>query len=294
MKVSVVGATGLIGRRVTRALADRGDEVVAVSRSGREVPGARPVAWDARDPFPAAAREGVDAVVNLAGEPLLGRWTEAKKRAIRASRTSTTRRIAEAVGEGGPGTLVSGSAVGFYGDRGDEVLDEGSTRGTGFLADVAAEWEGAALEAGARGARVVLIRTGIVLAPDGGALPKMVTPTKLGAGGPLGSGDQWWPWIHVDDEVGIILWALDTPAVTGPVNATAPNPVRQRQFATALARVLGRPACLPTPAFAVRLGLGEAASIVLEGQRALPQAAANGGYRFAHPDVQEALRAALD
>ena len=183
--------------------------------------------------------------------------------------------------------------MGFYGDRGDEVLDEGSSRGTGFLADVAAEWEGAALEAGARGARVVLIRTGIVLAPDGGALPKMVTPAKLGAAGPLGSGDQWWSWIHADDEVGVILWALDTPSVTGPVNATAPNPVRQRQFATALGRVLGRPALLPAPAFAVRLALGEAAAVVLESQRALPQAAANGGYRFAHTDVQEALHAAL-
>lgn len=294
MKITVVGATGLIGRHVTRALADRGDEVVTVSRSGAEVTGGRPLAWAAPDLLPAAALDGVDAIVNLAGEPLLGRWNEAKKRTMRESRIATTRRIAEAVGEGGPGTLVSGSAVGFYGDRGDEVLDEGSTRGSGFLADLAAEWEGAALEAGARGARVALIRTGIVLAADGGALPKMVTPTRLGAGGPLGSGDQWWAWIHIEDEVGVILWALDTPAVSGPVNATAPNPVRQRQFARALARVLDRPAVLPAPAFAVRLALGEAASVVLESQRALPQAAANGGYRFAHTDVREALRAALE
>jgi len=294
MRVAVVGATGLIGRRLTRALADRGDEVLALSRGGREVPGGRAIAWDAVSPYPPEAREGADAIVNLAGESLVGRWTDARKRAIRESRVGTTRRVVAALGEGGPGVLVNASGIDFYGDRGEEVLDEGSTRGAGVLADLAGEWEGVALEGAERGARVVVIRTAIVLAREGGALPKMATPAKVGGAGPLGSGRQWWSWIHIDDEVGLILWALDTPAVSGPVNGSAPNPVRQRDFASALGRAVGRPAIVPTPAFALRLALGDGASMILSSKRALPRVAVNGGYAFAHPDLDEALRAALD
>jgi uncharacterized protein (TIGR01777 family) len=293
MRVAVVGATGLIGRRLTGRLAERGDEVLALSRGGREVPGARAITWDTVSPYPPEAREGVDAIVNLAGEPLIGLWTPAKRRAVRESRVGTTRRVVAAMGDGGPVTLVNASGVDVYGDRGEATLDERSSPGAGLLAEMATEWEGAALEAAGRGVRVVVIRSGIVLAPDGGALPKMALPARLCAGGPLGSGRQWWPWIHVDDEVALIRWALDTAAVSGPVNATSPNPVRQRDFAAALGRALGRPAILPTPAFALRLVLGDGAALVLASKRALPAVAEEGGFAFAHPDLDEALRSAL-
>jgi uncharacterized protein (TIGR01777 family) len=293
MRVAVVGATGLIGRRLTGRLAERGDEVLALSRGGREVPGARAITWDTVSPYPPEAREGVDAIVNLAGEPLIGLWTPAKRRAVRESRVGLTRRVVAAMGDGGPGTLVNASGVDVYGDRGEATLDERSTPGAGLLAELGTEWEEAALEAAGRGVRVVVIRSGIVLAPDGGALPKIALPARLCAGGPLGSGRQWWPWIHVDDEVALIGWALDTAAVSGPVNAASPNPVRQRDFAAALGRALGRPAIVPTPAFALRLVLGDGAALVLASKRALPAVAEAGGFAFAHPDLDEALRSAL-
>jgi uncharacterized protein (TIGR01777 family) len=294
VRVAVVGATGLIGRRLVAALASRGDDVLAISRGGREVAGARPLAWEPRTaPFPAAAREAAEAVVNLAGEPLAQRWTDETKRAIVESRVRTTSRIAEAVGDGGPGVLVNGSAVGIYGST-ERPVDEAGPRGAGFLADTAVAWEEAARAAEARGARVACVRTGFVLAADGGGLPKLVAPARLGAGGPIGGGRQWISWIHVEDEVGILLWALDTPSVRGPVNAVAPNPVRQRDLAAALGRVLGRPALVPTPSFAPRLLLGEAATVILEGQRVVPRVAQEGGYRFAFTEVEPALRDLLE
>jgi uncharacterized protein (TIGR01777 family) len=296
VRVAVVGATGLIGRAVCAALGGRGDEALALSRGGGSVEGAaRAVAWDPADaPLPAEAREGVDAVVNLAGAPLTERWTEARKRAIRESRLTTTERVADACADGGPRVLVNASGVDYYGDHGEEMIDERTPAGTGFLPELCVEWEAAAAAAAeARGARVVRIRTGLVLSPDGGTLPRLVTPTKLGAGGPLGSGRQWWPWIHIADEVGIILWALDTPAASGPVNASAPNPARQRHVAKVLGRVLGRPAVVPAPAPALRLVLGEVADLALASHRVLPAAAAAGGYRFRFPDLEAALRDAL-
>jgi len=294
MRVAIVGATGFIGRRLTRALAERGDEVVALSRRGRDVPGARAVAWDpGTSPLPRDALEAVDAVVNLAGEPLTKRWTEARKRAIVESRVQSTRGVVEALGDGGPSVLVNASGVDFYGSRGEEVLTEASRAGSGFLADVVLRWEGAAREAEGQGVRVVLVRSGVVLAADGGALPKLVLPTKLFVGGPIGGGQQWFPWIQVDDEVGLFQWALDNDAVRGPIVAVAPNPVRQKDFAAALGRVLGRPAFLPTPGFVLTPVLGEGAQVVLSSKRVLPRAALDSGYRFKFPELEPALRAAL-
>lgn len=297
MKVAIVGATGLIGRRLVAALTGRGDEVLALSRSGKQVAGAQAMAWDpATSPVPPAALDGADAVVNLAGEPLAdGRWTDARRARIRDSRIATTARIVAALSaENAPRTLVNASAVGYYGDRGDERLAEGAAPGSGFLAQLCREWEAAALAAEAVGVRVVLVRTGFVLAGEGGALPKIVTPTKLLLGGPLGSGRQWVPWIHVDDEVGVIVAALDDESIRGPVNASAPEPVRQRDLARAIGRAVGRPALTPAPAFALRLLFGDMARVLLDSQRAVPAAAQATGYRFRYRDLDEALKTELD
>lgn len=292
MTVAIVGATGLIGRHLARALADRGDEVIGLSRSGGEVPGARAVRWDpAAEPVPAGAFQGVDAVVNLAGAALAPRrWTRDRKKEIRESRVIPTRRVVEALGDGGPRTLVNASAVGAYGSPGEAPVDESAPRGSGFLADVCEAWEAEALAAVDRGVRVVLVRSALVLARDGGVLASLLTPAKLGLAGPLGNGRQWWPWIHVDDEVGIILWALDTPTVSGPVNAAAPSPARQREIVATLGRVLRRPAFLPAPTIALEVVFGETSSMLLQSQRVIPRVALDGGYRFRHPQLEPALR----
>jgi hypothetical protein len=294
VRVAVVGATGLIGRRLVAALTRRGDEAVAVSRRGAAVDGAESVRWNpAEGPPPAAALEGVDAVVNLAGAPIAGgRWTRARKRAIRASRVETTRLLVDALGPGGPGTLVNASAVGYYGPR-DDTVEESAPPGDDFLARTAVAWEGEALRARERGVRVILLRSGIVLAREGGALPRLALLTRLFLGGPLGGGRQWMPWIHIDDEVGLILFALDHEQVAGPLNAAAPAPVRQRDLARALGRVLHRPAVVPAPALAVRLAMGEMATVALDGQRAVPAAALGAGYAFRFEEVEAALRELL-
>jgi uncharacterized protein (TIGR01777 family) len=296
VRVAVVGATGLIGGRVCRALAARGDEAIAVSRRGAAgIAGARDVRWDpAEGPPPAAALEGADAVVNLAGAPLDRRWTASWKREIRESRLTTTRLLVDALrGPDRPRVLVNASAVGYYGPTGDEEIDETSPPGSDFLAQICVAWEGEARRAAEAGVRVVTVRSGIVLAPEGGALPQLARPVRLFAGGPIGGGRQWMPWIHIDDEVALILLAAARDEVSGPMNATAPGPVRQRDFVAALGRVLGRPSSLPTPAVAVRLALGEMATLAVDGQRALPQAALRAGHRFAYTEVEPALRAAL-
>jgi uncharacterized protein (TIGR01777 family) len=231
-----------------------------------------------------------DACVNLAGEPLEeGRWNAERKRRIRASRIDSTRNVADVLRERGPKVLVSGSAVGFYGSRGDEVLDEGAGPGEGFLADVCREWEAAAERAAPR-ARVTLLRTGIVLARDGGALPKLVRPFRLLAGGPLGDGAFFQPWIHLADEVGLVLFALADGRVCGGLNATAPTPVRNRHLAHEIGDVLRRPSLLPAPPFAIRLAVGEMADEILSSQRAVPGKALALGYRFRFPDLEPALR----
>jgi uncharacterized protein len=295
MRVAIVGATGLIGRRVAGALARRGDEVLAVSRRGAPVPDARSLRWDpAEGPLPAAALEGVDAVVNVAGAPIAPRpWTDSRKREIRDSRLVTTRRVVDALAAGGPRVLVNASGVNYYGDAPRDV-DESSPAGRGFLAELCVEWEAEARRAEAAGVRVALLRSGIVLAREGGSLPQLARPARLGLAGPIGGGRQWLPWIHVEDEVGIVLLALDDGRVSGALNLVAPAPVRQREFARTLGRVLRRPAVLPVPAAAMRLALGRLAEeLLLQGQRAVPRAALAAGYRFRFDALEPALRAAL-
>lgn len=295
MHVFVTGATGLIGGALARALLGRGDVVTALSRSPdaprRLPPGVRHLQGDPGAPGrweEELAR--AHACVHLAGEPIAaGRWTAERLRRIRASRVEGTRRVAEVIRAAGPAVLVSGSAVGFYGDRGDVVLDESAPPGEGFLAEVCREWEAAAEPARAR-ARVVALRTGIVLARGGGALPRLALPFRLLGGGPLAGGEFWQPWIHLADEVGLILFALDAPAAQGPLNAAAPSPVRNRDLARALGRALHRPALLPTPRLALRLALGELSRELLASQRAVPRKALELGYRFRFPELERALQ----
>lgn len=257
MRVAVTGASGLIGSALSRALRDRGDEVVEVGRRG-------PVAWDPERGVPPADVVSADAIVHLAGEPIATkRWSTEQKRRIRDSRVVGTRNLVEAINRSGtkPRVLVSASGIGYYGDdRGEELLDERSSAGGDFLARLCVDWEAEARRAETR---TVQIRTGIVLAREGGALPLMALPFRLFAGGPLGSGRQWMSWIHVRDHVGLILRAIDEASIEGPVNSVAPEPMRNAAFARALGRVLARPAILPAPALALRLVLGERAELLL-------------------------------
>jgi uncharacterized protein len=296
--VAVVGATGLIGGAVSRALVARGDVVLAVSRRGNaRIDGARDVAWNPADgPPPAEVIADVDAIVNMAGSPIAaGRWTAARRREIRESRVIPTRLLAERVGGGGaPAVLVAGSAVGYYGTRhGDDEVDEATPPGDDFLAQIGVAWERATEPALDRGARVVRVRTGLVLDRDEGILPRLAMLSRLMIGGPVGGGKQWMPWIHIDDEVAVILAALDDPELHGPVNAAAPAPVRQREFMETLGRVLGRPSFMPTPALPLRIGMGEMSTLILDGQRAVPAVLSDRAFTFAHPDLEPALRALL-
>jgi uncharacterized protein len=281
MRVAVTGATGLIGTRLSDALRGRGDEVTAVSlRSGAPSP---------------EALAGHDAVVHLAGEPVAQRWSKGARERIRQSREQGTRDLVAAIGAADPrpGVLVSASAVGYYGSRGDERLDEDAAPGHDFLAEACVAWEHESNAAAELGVRVVTVRTGVVLDKAGGALAKMLTPFRLGIGGPVAGGRQYLPWIHIDDVVGIYLAAIDGSAWSGPVNASAPEPVTNAEFSKALGRALHRPAFAPVPAFAIRALYGDMAEIVTEGQRAVPRRALELGYSFAHPDLDEALADAL-
>jgi uncharacterized protein (TIGR01777 family) len=294
VKVFVTGATGLIGRELCAALAARGDGVLALSRRAdpEGLPeGVRTVQGDpsVAGPWLEALAEA-DAVVHLAGEPVAeGRWTRERKRRIRDSRLRSTALVAGLLAARGPRVLVSGSAVGYYGSRGDELLDEDAAPGTGFLADVSRAWEDAAWAARRR-ARVVVVRTGIVLANEGGALPQLVRPFRIFAGGPLGRGDFWQPWIHLADQVGLVLLALDDARAEGPLNAAAPAPARNKDVARAIGAALGRPSFLPAPEAAVRLALGELASVVLSSQRVVPRKALELGYTFRFESVEAAVR----
>ena len=299
MKVTVTGATGLIGTALVAALKGRGDEVTVLSRNpdqaSREL-GVEAVAWDPlAEPAPSSAISGRDGVVHLAGEPVAQRWTESVKRSIRASRDLGTANLVAgiAASEPRPGVLVSSSAVGYYGKHGAEIIDESAPAGSDFLAEVCVEWERRARAAEELGLRVVIVRTGVVLDSGGGALKTMLPPFRAGVGGPVAGGRQYMPWIHLDDIVGIYLAALDGDGWSGPVNGTAPEPVTNGEFSKALGRALGRPAIFPVPAFAIRTLYGEMAEIVTEGQRAVPARTLESGYVFQQPELDAALRSAL-
>lgn len=293
MQVLIAGGTGLLGRELAAFLGTGGHDVRLLSRrpGGPQEP-FTVVPWDPeRGPLDPAAVDGVDVVVNLAGEAIAGRWTAARKRSIERSRVQTTDALAQAIraARARPRLLLSGSAVGWYGDRGEDEVTEDSPSGQGFLAEVARRWEAAAAAAGAR---TVYLRTGIVLSARGGYLGALLPLARLGALGPTGSGRQWMPWIAIDDWIGaahLLMWRED---VEGPVNVVGPSPVRQRDLAAAIGRVLGRPAFLPTPAAAVSLALGSDAAreLVLAGQRAAPSRLRDAGFPFAHPDLEAALR----
>lgn len=294
----MTGASGLIGSALCAALTGRGDEVVGLTRSVVEASAKRPSVrwhrWDYRQgPPPAAALEGIDAIVNLQGETLNQRWSDEAKERIVSSRRDATQMLAQTVARLAkrPSVVVSGSAVGYYGDRGDARLDEEAGPGpAGFDTEVVASWEAAAEGFANVGIRLVKLRTGHVLAPSGGLLGRLLAPFKLGLGGPMAGGRQYMSWIHIEDEIGIILWALDTDAVTGPVNATSPNPATNAELTKALGRALRRPAILPLPGFALDIILGsELGATVKGGQRVLPAKAQSLGYRFRHPNLDEAL-----
>jgi uncharacterized protein (TIGR01777 family) len=294
VRVAVTGAGGRIGGRLTERLRQRGDEVTVLSRSPD-----RGVAWQpAAEPAPAEALAGRDAVVHLAGEDVAQRWTAAAKERIRSSRVDGTRNLVaglRAVPDADrPRLLVSASASGYYGPHGDEEVDESTPPGDDFLAQVCVAWEHEAAAAEELGVRVVRVRTGVVLDRDGGALAKMLPFFRAGIGGPVAGGRQWIPWIALDDEVALLLAALDGgPAWSGPIDASAPHPATNRELSRALGRALHRPAVLPVPALAIRALYGEMATIVTTGVRMLPRRATELGFAFAYPDLDGALRAAL-
>jgi uncharacterized protein (TIGR01777 family) len=298
MNILITGATGFLGRRLCEALHRAGHTLRALARdpaaAKQRVPHLQEVfLWNPlRELPPAQALESCGAVINLSGESVAGRWTAAKKQMIRDSRVLGTRNLVEALSklDARPQVLVSASAIGYYGDRGDEMLTEESVPGSDFLAQVCREWEGEALKAESFGMRVVRLRIGFVLGPGGGALPALLPLFRVGLGGPLGSGKQFWSWVHRDDVVGAITYALEKSDLRGPINVAAPQPVRQQEFAQALGRVLRRPAFLPTPAFALQLVLGEFASELLSSKRVVPQQLQQQGYQFRFRELEPALR----
>ncbi|HXV05164.1 MAG TPA: TIGR01777 family oxidoreductase [Solirubrobacterales bacterium] len=298
MRVLVTGASGLIGSALCDALLDRGDTVVGLTRDPERARRTNPaIVWHAWEPTlerPAAEPfEGVDGVVNLLGERIDQRWTDDAKRRIMGSRRTGTHNLVQGIAalEQRPRALVSQSGIGFYGDRGDEVLDESSSPGEGFDAEVTREWERTAHEVEDCGVRLAILRSGQVLTPKGGLLGRLLPPFKLGLGGPIAGGRQYVSWIHIDDEVGLILWALDDERVSGALNATSPNPVTNDALAKSLGRTLSRPAVLPVPGIALDLMLGrEFAAVVRGGQRAVPRRARELGFEFRHPHIDEALR----
>jgi uncharacterized protein (TIGR01777 family) len=290
-RILVSGASGLIGTALLASLEAQETQIVRLVR-GR-VSNATQVSWDPLGPVSPAAVSGFDAVVHLAGESIVGRWTDEKKRAIRDSRVLGTRRLTAALAqtEVKPRVLVCASAIGFYGNRGDEILVENSLIGRGFLPEVCGEWEDATGPAAAAGIRTVNIRIGLVLSAKSGALVKMLTPFKLGLGGRIGSGRQWWSWIHIDDIVGGIHHAMRTEPLSGAVNLVAPNPVRNAEFTKLLASVLGRPAFFPVPEFALRLAFGKmgAEELLLSSQRVEPGKLLASGYAFRFSELRAAL-----
>jgi uncharacterized protein (TIGR01777 family) len=301
MKILVTGSSGLVGTALGRALGKAGHTVCRLVRpqtaAGEGANEGFAVAWNPATGDLGGAGVGADAVVNLAGASIAdGRWTKQRKELLRSSRIDTTRALVNALAKmnARPSVLVSASAIGVYGDRGDETLMEGSRPGAGFLADLAQEWEAEALKAEALGVRVVLARFGIILAREGGALPKVMLPFKFGAGGKLGSGRQWMSWVTLEDVVGILRFAIETASLQGATNIVSPQPLQNAEFTRVLAKAMDRPALFPAPAFALRLALGEMAdALLLSSQRVLPQTIEKLGYRFLHSDLTSALAKVL-
>jgi uncharacterized protein len=301
MKVVIAGGSGFLGRPLAAAFTADGHNVVVLSRTAKAAPaparGLRTVPWTPNgDTGPWAGElDGAAAVVNLAGESIAARrWSDAHKKRILDSRVQATRSLAAAIraSSAPPAVVISGSAVGYYGPCGDEVVTEESRAGNDFLAHVCKQWEAEAQKAASDRTRVVCIRTGIAVERDGGALPPMLPPFWFGVGGPMGSGRQYWPWIHRADWIALVRWAVDTPAAAGPINATGPTPVTNREFVRALGRAMHRPAFMPAPGFALRLLLGEMAdALILSGQRAVPAKAERLGFSFRYRNVTDALAA---
>jgi uncharacterized protein (TIGR01777 family) len=296
--VTITGATGLIGTALAASCARDGMRVFALvrntARAADRLPHATLHAWDATGgPPPEAALAGAEVVVNLVGEPLAeGRWSEPRKKQLRDSRVVGTRALVDALRGASPRprVLISASGVGYYGNRGDEILTEASQGGTGFVAELARDWEAEALKAEELDIRVVILRNGVVLSREGGILKKLLPPFRLGLGGKIGSGAQWMPWIHLEDEIGLIRHAMDNQAVRGPLNVVAPEPVTNAEFVRAIGEVLGRPTALSAPAFALRLAFGTMTDVVLlASQRAMPVRTLETGYTFRHPLLREAL-----
>jgi uncharacterized protein len=295
-RILVSGVSGPIGAALVPSLASGGTQIVRLVRGGAK--NAEQISWEPLAPVSPAAVSGFAAVIHLAGESVVGRWTDAKKKAIRESRVLGTRNLATALAKSDakPRVLICASAVGFYGNRGDELLREESPSGQGFLPEVCREWEEASRIAAAAGIRTVNIRIGLVLSPKGGALGNMLTPFKLGLGGRIGSGQQWWSWIHIDDIVGAIHHALHTESLAGAVNLVAPNPTRNAQFTKILASVLGRPAFFPVPEFALRAAFGNMAAqeLLLASQRVEPAKLVSSGYSFRFRELRAALASLVE
>jgi uncharacterized protein len=298
MKIVVAGGSGFVGEPLVRKLVARGDDVVVLSRNPAKVRAGRGVQWDGGKSSGAWSSDvdDADAVINLAGENIGGgRWTEERKRKLTESRLDATNAIVAALKNAMPRkrTLINASAVGYYGFDRDEEADEKSAKGRGFLADLVEKWEKAA-NAAQPAARFVILRFGVVFASDGGALQKMMMPFRFGVGGPVGSGQQWISWIDRDDLLEVIVWSLDRESVRGVYNVTAPEPIRNREFARQLGRAMHRPSLVPAPSFALRLMFGEMADeVLLGGQRVIPRRLQADGFRFAYPAVESALRHVL-
>jgi uncharacterized protein (TIGR01777 family) len=301
MHILIAGGTGFIGKYLINALAKRGDTITVLTRDAQSTASleglpVRLQKWDGKSAGPwCDIINEVDTVVNLAGVSIAGgRWNDERKKAMVDSRVNATRALVDAIGQAShkPSVFVSASAVGYYGNVPEGECTESAKSGSDFLATLCIRWEGEAIRAEEHGVRTVCVRTGLVLAADGGALKPMLLPFKMGAGGPMGSGNQWWPWIHVDDEIGLIVHAIDNHSVRGPMNLTAPVPVRMNELAKALGNALHRPSLIPTPGFALRLLLGEMAdALILSGQRAVPTIARATGYKFKYATVEEAMKA---